>query len=426
MSLIKFVHAADLHLDSPFVGIRSMENMDDGIASVLAEATFRAYDNIIDLCIRERVDALFVAGDVFDGADRSLKAQRKFGAGLLRLDEAGIRSFVCHGNHDPLDGWESRLDLPPSCHRFGPQVEHVPVFPEAPDSVVVHGISYPQREVRENLIPAFEKAGPGPFNIGLIHANVDNNTAHDPYAPCSLSDLVETGYDYWALGHVHTRQILRKSDPAVVYPGNPQGRHVNESGARGVYVVDVTDTRDVHMEFRPVDVVRWGSAEISIAELETEQQLLDAIDDRLAALQSEADDRHLVVRLSLAGSGGLHSTLMRPDFTEHLLEDVNLRWKSRSPFIWCERIEHSTTPIFDREKRALGSDFVADLLRLSDAVRVDQTALGEMNGILDELYSGGNSGRYLRGNAPTMEEMNELVAEAEALCLAELMEEETE
>ena len=150
------------------------------------------------------------------------------------------------------------------------------------------------------------------------------------------------------------------------------------------------------------------------------------VEDRLTALQSEADDRHLVVRLSLAGSGGLHSTLMRPDFTEHLLEDVNLRWKSRSPFIWCERIEHSTTPIFDREKRVLGSDFVADLLRLSDAVRLDQTALGEMNGILDELYSGGNPGRYLRGNAPTIEDMNELVAEAEALCLAELMKEETE
>ena len=124
MPLIRFVHAADLHLDSPFVGIRSM---DADIATVLAEATFRAYDNIIDLCIREQVDALLVAGDVFDGADRSLRAQLRFVDGLRRLDEAGIRSFVCHGNHDPLDGWESRLDLPPGCHRFGPQVEHVPV-----------------------------------------------------------------------------------------------------------------------------------------------------------------------------------------------------------------------------------------------------------------------------------------------------------
>ena len=423
MPLIRFVHAADLHLDSPFVGIRSV---DADIASVLAEATFKAYDNIIDICIREQVDALLVAGDVFDGADRSLRAQLRFVDGLRRLDEAGIRSFVCHGNHDPLDGWESRLELPPGCHRFGPQVEHVPVFPEAPERVVVHGVSYPQREVRENLIPSFEKAGPGPFHIGLIHANVDNNTAHDPYAPCSLSDLVETGYDYWALGHVHTREILRESGPTVVYPGNSQGRHVNEAGARGVYVVEVSDVREVHVEFRAVDVVRWESAEISITDLETEQQLLDAIDDRLTTLQIEADDRHLVVRLSLTGSGGLHSTLMRPNYVEEMLEDVNAQWRSRSPFIWCERIEHSTAPAFDRDKRAMGSDFVADLLRLSDAVRLDQAALGEMNGMLDELYSGGNPGRYLRGNAPTIEDMNQLVAEAEALCLAELMEEDAE
>ena len=400
--------------------------MDADIASVLAEATFQAYDNIIDLCLRERVDALLVAGDVYDGADRSLRAQLRFVDGLRRLDEAGIRSFVCHGNHDPLDGWESKLELPPGCHRFGPQVQHVPVFPEAPDRVVVHGVSYPQREVRENLIPAFGKAGPGTFNIGLVHANVDNNPAHDPYAPCSLSDLVDTGYDYWALGHVHTREVLRSSNPTVVYPGNSQGRHVNESGARGVYLVEVSDSREVRVEFRPVDVVRWESAEISIAYLETEQQLLDAIEDRLTTLQSEADDRHLVVRLSLTGSGGLHSTLMRPDFVERLLEDVNLQWRSRSPFIWCERIEHSTAPAFDREKRAQGSDFVADLLRLSDAVRLDPTALSDMNGILDELYSGGNPGRYLRENAPTIEDMGELIAEAEALCLAELMDEDGE
>ena len=423
MPLVRFVHAADLHLDSPFVGIRSM---DADIASALAEATFRAYDNIIDICIREQVDALLVAGDVFDGADRSLRAQLRFVDGLRRLDEAGIRSFVCHGNHDPLDGWESRLDLPPGCHRFGPQVEHVPVYPEAPDKVIVHGVSYPQREVRENLIPAFDKAVPGAFDIGLVHANVDNNTAHDPYAPCSLSDLVGTGYDYWALGHVHTREILRESDPTVVYPGNSQGRHLNESGARGVYIVEVADSREVRVEFRPVDVVRWESAEVSITDLETEQQLLDTIEGRLTTLQSEADGRHLVVRLSLTGSGELHPTLVRSDFVEQLLEDVNLRWKSRSPFIWCERIERSTSPTFDREKRAKGSDFVADLLRLSDEVRLDPTALGDMSGILDELYSGGNSARYLRGSAPVIEDMGELVAEAEALCLAELMEEETD
>ena len=130
MSILRFVHAADLHLDSPFAGLHGIA---PEIATTLSQATFGAYDRLITLCIDEGVDALLVAGDVFDGADRSLRAQITFGEGLKRLDEAGIRSFVCHGNHDPLNGWEAKLALPHGCHRFGPQVERIPVFTEEPD-----------------------------------------------------------------------------------------------------------------------------------------------------------------------------------------------------------------------------------------------------------------------------------------------------
>ncbi len=112
MSLIKFVHAADLHLDSPFRGIGS--EVPDYVLETLQEATFEAYDRTIEFCISEEVDAFLVAGDVYDGADRSLRAQVRFVNGLNRLDAAGVRSFVCHGNHDPMDGWEARLSLPPS------------------------------------------------------------------------------------------------------------------------------------------------------------------------------------------------------------------------------------------------------------------------------------------------------------------------
>ena len=120
MPLLRFVHAADLHLDSPFTGLKAAAP--DNVANALYAATFTAYENIIDLCIDEGVDALLVAGDVYDGKDRSLRAQLKFVEGLRRLDEAGIRSFVCHGNHDPLDGWEAKLNYPPGCKRFGRDV----------------------------------------------------------------------------------------------------------------------------------------------------------------------------------------------------------------------------------------------------------------------------------------------------------------
>ena len=217
----RFVHAADLHLDSPFKGIRS--EAPAHVAQLLSNATFDAYQNIIDLCLQERVDALLVAGDIYDGADRSLRAQRAFIDGLRSLDAAGIRSFVCHGNHDPLDGWEARLSYPAGCHRFGAEFSAAPVFPDEPDRAQVYGISYPTRDVYENLVQRLGKVQNPAFTIGLLHANVGGNTDHALYSACSLDDLVQSGVDYWALGHVHTRQILHERTPTVVYPGNRKG-----------------------------------------------------------------------------------------------------------------------------------------------------------------------------------------------------------
>ena len=193
MTRIRFVHAADLHLDSPFVGIKAVAP--DNVARALHDATFAAYENIIEFCIDERVDALLVAGDVSTTRPiGAFRAQLKFVEGLKRLDDAGIRSFVCHGNHDPLDGWEARLDYPPSCTRFLVEFEAVPVFEDEPERAVVHGISYPTRDVYDNLVPRLGKVDPNAFSIGLMHANVDGNRPeHAAYAPCSLADLVFSG-----------------------------------------------------------------------------------------------------------------------------------------------------------------------------------------------------------------------------------------
>jgi DNA repair exonuclease SbcCD nuclease subunit len=423
MSLLRFVHAADLHLDSPFSGLRGIA---PEIAATLYQATFDAYDRLIALCIEERVDALLVAGDVFDEADRSLRAQLTFVEGLKRLDEAGIRSFICHGNHDPLDGWEAKLTLPSRCHRFGPNVEQIPVFADEPERAVVYGISYPQREVRDNLVPRFRAVASGGFSIGLLHTNVDNNTDHASYAPCSLSDLCNTGIDYWALGHVHTRQILHQFHPTVVYPGNPQGRHPNERGARGVYLVDVSDSGQVRTDFRPVDVVRWDVIQIDIGSSETEQELLNAIHETLDACQSTADGRSLVVRMILHGRGPLHTSLNRQGFVDDLLESVNGDWAYQRPFVWCERIQAATASPFDRESRRQGTDFLGDLLRLCDELCDNTETLSEMRESLHELYIRGNAARNLREFLPTDDELRELMTRAEELCIEELLDEDSE
>jgi DNA repair exonuclease SbcCD nuclease subunit len=392
---------------------------------VLQNATFEAYSNIIDLCIRERVDALLVAGDIYDGADRSLRAQLRFIEGLRRLDDAGIRSFICHGNHDPLDGWESKLELPPGCHRFSVNVERVPVFTNEPGRAAIYGVSYPTRDVRRSLIPGFGKAQPGVFSIGLLHANVNGNPNHEAYAPCTLAELAETGIDYWALGHVHTREVLSERAPCVVYPGNSQGRHPNERGARGVYLVEVSDSGQVSRNFRPVDVVRWENIEIDISGMDT-QAMITAIDDRVSETRDESDGRPVIIRIELTGRGPAHHDLVRPGALDDIASQVNDTWAAQRPFAWCERVTAATGSPIDRNALRQGSDFVGDLLRLIDELKPDDATIAALSATLSELYERGNARQYLRDGMPDNDEIRTLLAEAEELCLAQLVEEDAE
>ena len=413
MTRIRFVHAADLHLDSPFVGIKAVAP--DNVASALYGATFAAYENIIKLCIDEQVDALLIAGDVYDSADRSLRAQLKFVDGLKRLDDAGIRSFVCHGNHDPLNGWEARLDYPPSCIRFGAEFEAVPVFEDDPQRAVVHGISYPTRDVFENLVPRLGKVDPNTFSIGLMHANVDGNADHAAYAPCSLTDLVFSGISYWALGHVHARQVLRDRSPTVVYPGNSQGRHPNETGARGVYLVEVDDGGTVNLDFRAMDTVRWERPVLDISRMETEQDLIDGLHERMDEALSGAEGRSVVLRIALVGRGALHGSLRQANIIEGVLEDLNREWVNRSTFAWCERIEDETRPPFNRQERIKGSDFLAEVLKTCDRAKDDDDMRARMRKGLSDLYQHPRYRRLLAGDAPDDDDLAALTDEAEAI-----------
>ena len=415
MTLLRFVHAADLHLDSPFTGLKS--EAPPSVAETLYRATFDAYDSIIDLCINEGVDALLVAGDIYDSADRSLRAQRAFISGLERLDEAGIRSFICHGNHDPLDGWEARLAYPPSSHRFGPRFEPVPIFDRNPNSAIVHGISYPTREVTRNLVDDLGTVEPGSFSIGLLHANVGGNASHSAYAPCSLSDLNQSGVDYWALGHVHARQVLQESTPTVAYPGNPQGRNPTETGPKGVYLVEVNEDSTVDITFRCTDIVRWERLHVDIADMQTEQDLIDSLDEITQKTHSRAEGRSLVTRIALSGRGDLADSLRHPDFLEDLRDKINEDWQEQSPFVWCERIENETASPFNREERLAGSDFIAEFLRVCDASKTDRNLRKDLEVSLSDLFEHRIFKRYLRGEISKDEYLSTLIEEAELIAM---------
>ncbi len=414
MSITRFVHAADLHLDSTFRGLRSA---DPEVSAILRAATFTAYDNIIDLCLQERVDALLVAGDIYDGKDRSLPAQLHFLRGLRRLDEAGIRSFICHGNHDPLDGWEARLAIPPGCHRFGDDVAAVPIDPAEPHGAVVYGVSFPRQDVRENLARRFRRDPRHLYAIGLLHANVGANTGHEPYAPCTLEDLERAGIDYWALGHVHTRSVLREQDPTVVYPGNSQGLHRNERGARGVYLVDVGDDRRARPSFHPVDVVRWAATTLNIAELDGEQALLDGLEERAAELRDAADGRHVIGHVRITGRGPLHAWLRRPDMEEDLRAHINNAFKGHAPILWCAVLDIESAPPFDREERRQAQDFLGDVLRLVDEIHAETTPPPWLREYLKPFYGQGRVRRFLADDALSDTELLRLLDRAEERCV---------
>ena len=189
MKALSFVHTADLHLDSPFKGISEINSE---ISLQLTEATFVAFNKIIDLCIEKQVDFLLIIGDVYDGADRSLRAQLRFRDGLNKLSEAGIKAYVVHGNHDPLAGWSANLDWPENVHIFsGESVEKVSFEKDGKEIAQIYGISHRKRDIKTNLALEFpEKTGNPPFTIGMLHCNVGSDTGHEPYAPCMLEDLI--------------------------------------------------------------------------------------------------------------------------------------------------------------------------------------------------------------------------------------------
>lgn len=419
MEPLRFVHAADLHLDSPFRGVG--KDTPKEIAAALHDATFKAYERIVDLCIEEEAQALLVAGDVYDAADRSLPAQRRFVGGLERLDAAGIHSFICHGNHDPLDGWTAQLNFPERAHQFGAAVDSRSFGPDG--RATVYGVSYPRAEIRENLSLKFQRCPEDRFAIGLLHANVGGFGDHANYAPCTVDGLSQTGIDYWALGHVHTRTVLREQSPAIVYPGNTQGRHARELDGRGVYLVTVDDSNIPQLTWAAVSTVHWRTRNISIAGLETISDLQDALEELAVQLIEEETGDGVVVRLRLTGSGPLHSHLVRDGVPGELCNEINQRMERQVPFFWCERIRVRTAPPFDREERKGKEDFLADVLDMIDTLRADPVALSELvYNTIDPLYEGTRAGHLLRDRKPDAQELLNLLEAADAAILTELVE----
>ncbi len=411
MPAFSFIHIADLHLDSPFC---TLAGENTALSDIMKSATFSAYENIIRLAIEKRVDFIVIAGDVFDGIDRSLRAQIRFFDGLRLLSDAGIKSFIVHGNHDPLDSWSTGLERPSGAHIFSDLPETVHVKRGSEILASIEGISYPKRDERRNLAKMFKKTGPG-FHIGLLHANVGSNTGHEPYAPCSMEDLRSAGMDYWALGHVHTRRRLLKSGPCILYPGNTQGRNITETGEKGCCLIRVDDAGGIETEFHTADAVRWYSLKKNIEGLEQEQDLIHLVQRTCEELSAEGAGRTSIARIILEGNSLLSNMLANRNTLRDLIEIARDKGSLLSPFVWVDKIESRARPALDLNILAKRDDFVGELVRFSRAFAENENPAALLHDDISALFDNIRAHKYL--NKPDSRRLKELLDDALMICL---------
>ncbi|MGH7105672.1 MAG: metallophosphoesterase family protein [Acetobacteraceae bacterium] len=333
----KFLHAADLHLDSPLQGLAAKSA---GLAERIEDASRRALDQLVDTAIAEECRFVVLAGDIFDGELRNIKTGLYFVSRMRRLSEVGIGVFIVLGNHDAANGFMDRLRFADNVHVFSKRKAESISLPDV--GAVIHARSFPQEDVRENLARNYPAAEPGLFNIGVLHTACQGSEAyHAPYAPCSLAELVNHGYQYWALGHVHAAAVLSER-PYVAYPGNLQGRHIRETGPKGAFLVTVEDKEVAGLEHRPLDVCRWSVLEIDISESVNRADLAARTREHLRRAIGEAAGRAIAVRVKFAGESPL-SDVIALDL-QGLREDVLAAAAAVSDDIWIERIAFAAKP----------------------------------------------------------------------------------
>lgn len=306
----RFLHAADIHLDSP---LQRLEAYEGAPVEKIRGATRRALRNLVDAALDRSVDFVLIAGDLYDGDWRDQQTGLFFVGEAARLINAGIPLYVIRGNHDAANVMTRSLPLPRN-----PDGTAILLSDKRVDSVrlenvgvSIHGRSFGQRAEKENLAAEYPAADAGMFNIGLLHTSLEGAEGHDCYAPCSARQLADHGYQYWALGHIHLRGERQPSGAApIVFPGNVQGRHVRETGAKGCSIVEFDSDGSLSHDFLPLDVMRWEVCTIDVSRLQHIDEIEALFDQWLASMLPTCEQRSLIARIRLVGSTPLHSRLI--------------------------------------------------------------------------------------------------------------------
>lgn len=338
MHSFRFIHSADIHLDSPLRGLAGHEGP---AVEQIRSATREAFVALIDRTIEEEASFLLIAGDLYDGDWRDYQTGLFFVRQMGRLRQAGIPVYLIHGNHDAVSQITKHLRLPDNVVQFPSNRPATRLVPDL--AVAIHGQSFRTQKVSENVALRYPDPQQGRFNIGMLHTSLSGAEGHDTYAPCSIGQLAAKGYDYWALGHVHDRKVLRK-DPYVVYPGVLQGRHIRETGPKGAMLVTVHDGAATDVEPFDLDLVRWHIVEVSAKDCQSIQDLVDAVNRRVEEEVFGQDDMRLVAcRIRITGRTAVHDAALASQ--EHLLAEARGAAEGLGEErAWIERVVVNTEP----------------------------------------------------------------------------------
>ncbi|OLT26300.1 hypothetical protein BJF83_21655 [Nocardiopsis sp. CNR-923] len=367
---MKLLHAADLHIDSPMRGLVRYPGAPE---EHLRGAARNALRNLVGLALDEQVTAVLLAGDVYDGTWPDVNTGLFFTQQMQLLREADIPVFMISGNHDAENKMTVSLQLPDNVHRFDSAEAGTKVREDL--GLAVHGQSFAQRDVTDNLAAGYPQARSNLFNVGLLHTALDGDrsSGHRPYAPCSLEQLVNRGYDYWALGHIHKREVKNADGVHVVFPGNIQGRHARETDAKGCTLVTV----DAHLrvvgqpKHRDLDTsARWHRLEVDMGSASTMDEACALVEKELAdrVADQAIDGRVDAVRVVATGASEAHSELLGQQ--ESFIGNVReISQQGRFSSVWIEKVGVRTS----RPERWLPPEQVADAV---EGIREEGGRLG--------------------------------------------------
>lgn len=376
--MFAFLHAADLHLDSP---LRGLDRYEGAPADRIRGATREAFDNLVKLAIAEKVSFVLFAGDLYDGDWKDYNTALYLSSRMSRLKDEGIRVVLICGNHDAASQITRSLDLPDNVIRLSTRRPETVRFEEL--RVAIHGQGFPNRAVLEDISEKYPQALSGFYNIGLLHTCATGRDGHEAYAPCKVEQLASKGYDYWALGHVHKREVLRE-DPWIVFPGNVQGRHVRETGPKGCTLVTVEDGSTETVEHRDLHALQWALCPVDATGMVSPEEIVEGARKAIEAELSQTDGRFLAARITVTGAGPVHMRLAsNPEkWTAAIRAEAN---DIGGGAVWIEKVELRTKAGLDLDEMLKGGTPLGDLLRFIQEYGETDGLLGAVQDDLTQL-----------------------------------------